>query len=644
MRYTILTSSRSAGISNGLTYESDDDIAVGSAVRIPLRKQIVEGIVLEIQKSREEEFDVKAIESVMGDMPLLSEAYLRLLQWMSEYYFCTLRQAAQVFLPGMEWRKYIPKETEEFPVPETHAIEHPHLSDDQKTAIDVIQQSNKPTLLFGVTGSGKTEVYAELIAQTIAEGKQALLLVPEIFLTEHSIDRFTKLVGRDRIAVLHSQLTPAQRRNVWKQVRFGHVDMVIGSRSALFAPLEHLGLIIVDEEHEWTYKNEQTPRYHARNTAQKLSELTGAQLVLGTATPSLEVWERVVSGQFAIATLPKRYGDHPLPPVKIVDLAEVNFGQWYPFSTPLLQAIDDRLKRGEQSVLFLNRRGSATALLCFDCRRRVVSPDSQLPFTVHQHRDGSLQLVDHTSNLKLSPPERCPHCQSANLKMIGAGTQKVEQLLQARFPTARVLRADADTLIHTQAMKDVLEKMRTGEADILLGTQSVVKGLDLPNVTLAAVLLADVGLSLPTFRAGERIFQLLSQLAGRSGRAKPGDVIIQTYRPEAREIQLAAMHDTKEFLQTELKLRIHAEYPPASRMIRFLLRGENVHERTKALHRDIQRIIDRDDLKLFLSYSPTLFGGGKEWHVIVRGHNPRVLLAQLDLAGIVVDVDPIDCV
>ncbi len=306
------------------------------------------------------------------------------------------------------------------------------------------------------------------------------------------------------------------------------MSLVIGSRSALFTPLQDLGLVILDEEHEWTYKNEQTPRYHARETAETLCRYAAAKLVLGSATPSLETWARAKEGRYHLVRLPERYLKQQFPAVRIVDLAQAQCGSLYPLSPSLLAAIEERLQKQEQSILFLNHRGIASALLCLDCRRRVVSPDSRLPFTVHRAPGNALKLVDHTTGLTLAVPTACPACGSVRLHCIGAGTQKVETLLKQRFPEARLLRADSDTLQHPEQMRSLLAAMRERRADILLGTQSVVKGLDLPQVTLAAVLLADIGLSLPHFRAGERIFQLLSQLTGRSGRSRPGEVIIQT--------------------------------------------------------------------------------------------------------------------
>ena len=698
MHYTVVTASKSAGIGNGLTYQSQKAISIGSLVLVPLRNQLVEGIVIG-QSIEETPYDVKKIENVLSNIPLLHRYQIDLLIYIAQYYSCTLRQALRVLLPSPPWSDLVPakkigyklrKQAEVRGAKQTlvlealrsgewmdwdtlreetgaslqtirslvsqSILEQEHreetfgslkkrtlqpltLTHDQLRAHKVLQQSPKPTLLFGVTGSGKTEVYAQLILDVINNGKQALVLVPEILLTEHCIDRYKKLLGgSERIAVLHSRLTPAQRRITWKKIAYGDIDLVIGSRSAVFAPIKKLGLIIIDEEHEWTYKNEQTPRYHARTLCQQIAKKTGAMLVLGSATPSLESWHATVTGRFQIARLPQRYKNQPMPNVRIIDLADVEFANYYPFSPTLIDAIYNRIEKQEQSVLFLNRRGSFTALLCLECRRRVISPESQLPFTVHHGHNGLPYLMDHTTGTTVELPAACPHCQSKNLRTIGAGTQGVERTLKQLFPKIRLLRMDADSMNKPSDMRRMLEQMKNGEADILLGTQSVVKGLDFPNVTLSAVLLADVGLSLPDFRAGERVFQLLTQLIGRSGRAKPGEVIIQSFRPNSAEIHLAATHHTEEYLTQECKLRSHGGYPPFASMIRLLIRGPDAKQRTTLLHAQLQKS------NCAVSYGPTLFGGGKEWQVLLRGENLMNALEDIDLTEVVVDRDPVECV
>jgi primosomal protein N' (replication factor Y) (superfamily II helicase) len=710
MQCTVLVSSRSPGIGNGLSYETGDlTVQPGSFVRVPLRKKTVDALVLEIEDAKKEEaYALKKIEEILSGEPLLNMAQMKTMRWIASTYWCSLRGALGAFLPSTDWKSLLPKEETFYTLnagtepprgkkllelweymqgkerlsrkalkeeagassatikallekgilheetvagslardnkPYELAAPRPVLSPLQEEVYRSMSAETRPSLLFGITGSGKTEIYASMIADAAARGKQSILLVPEILLTEHTIHRFETLFDRDKIAILHSRLTPAGKRNEWRRIRSGEAALVIGSRSALFAPCPNLGLVLIDEEHEWTYKNEQTPRYHARETAETLCRYAGAKLVLGSATPSIESWARTKSGQYHLARLPERYRNQALPNVRIIDLGTVRFGDMYPFSPPLLEAIGERIARGEQSILFLNRRGMATALLCLQCRRRVMSPDTQLPFTVHRTPMGQPFLLDHFSGAQANFPASCPSCGSHELRAVGAGTQKIEDILAAKFPGARILRADSDTLRHPEQMRLLLKKMRERQADILFGTQAVVKGLDLPDVTLAAVLLADIGLSLPHFRAGERVFQLLTQLTGRSGRAKSGEVIVQTFRPDAPEVLFAAKHETERYMEEELKLRLALKYPPATQMVRFLLDGPNATQRARTLLAQIQKQIAERGAGEAVMCAPTLFGGGKVWHLLLRGPGPRTMLPKLDLTDVTVDVDPVDCI
>jgi primosomal protein N' (replication factor Y) (superfamily II helicase) len=686
----------------------DLTVKPGALVRVPLRKKSVEGIVLSLDSDpQSDQYETKEVEQVLGTDPLLSPSHIQLLRWIAGTYYCSLRSALTPFLPQSPWRNASAKDEIFYTVGKpmekggkkqmmvmeymngkdtvpreqlrrdtavssatiTSLIEKGYIKEDrrppeaaapskylirenalpaltpiQQKACDEIRASEKPSLLFGITGSGKTEVYAHLIADAARQGKQSIVLVPEILLTEHTIHRFEQLFDRSRIAIIHSRLTPSARRLEWMRIHSGEAALVVGSRSALFAPCRNLGIVIIDEEHEWTYKNEQTPRYHARETAQALCNISNAKLVLGSATPSLESWSRGKSGEYTLVRLPERYMNRALPTVKIVDLAAVKFGSLYPFSPPLLQAIEQRLEKGEQTVLFLNRRGVASAVMCLECRRRLTSPASQLPFTMHKSSDGRPYLLDHIAGISAEVPSKCPHCGSARLLPVGAGTQRLEDVIASVFPKARVLRADSDSLQYPEQMRQLLSDMRERRADILLGTQSVVKGLDLPGVTLAAVLIADIGMSLPHFRAGERVFQLLTQLTGRSGRSVPGDVIIQTFRPESVEVVASSQHRTEDYLEAELKLRETLKYPPSTKMIRFLINGPKAEARAKAFHQTVLQTIAREKTDATAMVAPTLFGLGQEWHILLKGHYIRLLLPKLNLVDITVDVDPVDVV
>lgn len=708
-RCLVLLNTRAPGIGNGLTYDANGfKLSPGMLVRVPLRKQHIEGIVLSTDDNdQSDSFDAKPVHEVIATYPLLTPSQIKLMRWMSSHYFCSLAAALRPFLPASPWKSAIPKDVtllriakqmekggkrqmeimeymtgrdwtpldelkrhtgassatlaslthngyltmekrpaDTVPPPAAYPLsrEPSPLTPIQQQAYDAVKADARPSLIFGITGSGKTEIYMKLIADQAALGKQSILLLPEILLTEHTIHRFESLFPADRIAVIHSRLTPASRRLEWMRIHSGEAALVIGSRSALFAPCRKLGAVIIDEEHEWTYKNEQTPRYHARDAAEKLCEFAGAKLVMGTATPSLEAWARAKDGRYHLARVGERYMNRALPDVRVVDLGTVKFGSLYPFSPPLLEAMEKRLQKKEQTVLFLNRRGVASAILCLQCRKRLTSPASQLPFTLHRTPGGVPYLLDHVAGVQVPLPSTCPHCGAANLLPVGAGTQKLEDLIASVFPTARVLRADSDTLTHPEQMRQLLSDMREGRADILLGTQTVVKGLDLPGVTLAAVPVADVGLSLPHFRAGERIFQLLTQLTGRSGRAVPGEVIIQTFRPQAAEIVAASQHRTEDYLEAELALRTTLQYPPVTDMIRFVINGPKAEVRAKLFHQSLMKAIAQRSTPATAMLAPTLFGMGKEWHVLLKGKDIRPLLPLLDLTEITVDVDPLDVV
>lgn len=589
-----------------------------------------------------DEAKILPIEAVEHPMPLLPEHSLETLRWMAKHYRTTQRQALTPLLPPPPWHRIFLADMHvpgDIPV----SPSAPPLTKEQQQAAEAIlgARDGKPTLLYGVAGSGKTEVYAYLIRTMIARGKQSIMLVPEIFLAEHIIERLLQRLPENTAVILHSQLTATQRRTAWLKVRTGEARVVIGPRSALFAPCPDLGLVIMDEEHEWTYKNEQTPRYHARETAEQLCTLSGATLVLGTATPSIESWDRTKRGLYRLERLTERFGGAEFPTVRIVDLAEVD-GKQYPCSTALLTAIQERLDRNEQSVLFLNRRGLSSGVLCLECRKRLLSAASQLPYAVHRDSAGRSYLLDHLTNQRADMPAACPRCGSTKLHLVGAGTQKLEEMLRRYFPTARIARADSDVLQDPADMRALLAKLQAGDIDILLGTQMVAKGLDLHGVTLAAVLVADVGLSLPHFRAGERAFQLLAQLTGRSGRKYPGEVIIQTYRPDAIEIVAAAEHRTEEYLNAELAIRTTLGYPPASEMIRFIIGEPHAERRAEQLRTNILKTIADTKTTASISASPTFYGAGREWHVLLKGTNLSRLLDTIDLSDISTDVDPMD--
>ena len=416
-------------------------------------------------------------------------------------------------------------------------------------------------LLHGITGSGKTEVYLQAIAGELERGRGAIVMVPEISLTPQTVQRFASRFG-GRVAVLHSALSDGERYDEWHRIRNGEAQVVVGPRSAVFAPVRNLGLIVVDEEHETSYKQEDSPRYNARDVAVMRGRLEGAKVVLGSATPSLETWANAQKGKYALATMGVRAGAGTLPYVTVVDMEEEcqRAGHAAIFSQRLLEAIRTRLDRAEQTILFLNRRGYSRQVTCGACGHVLTCPDCDLAYTYHQADDC---CRCHICGGWIPTPQVCPACKARALSYKGIGTQRAEEALKKCFPAARVLRMDADSTSRKNSHDDILGAFGRHEADVLVGTQMIAKGLDFPNVTLVGILNADSSLNMPDFRAAERAYQLFSQVAGRAGRAElPGEVFIQTYDPASPTIRAAACGDFEGFARAELAARRELGYPP----------------------------------------------------------------------------------
>ncbi len=434
-------------------------------------------------------------------------------------------------------------------------------------------------LLHGVTGSGKTEVYLQALARALERGKGGIVLVPEISLTPQTVERFKARFAagpnRTLVAVLHSHLSAGERHDEWHKIRQGRARVVVGARSAVFAPLDPLGLIIVDEEHEPTYKQAEAPRYHARDVAIMRGSLEGAAVVLGSATPSLESYHHCERGKYTLLELPARADDKRLPLVRVVDLRQtLRRGQVIPiFSPQLREAIAQRLERREQVILFLNRRGYSTSLQCPRCGFVAGCPNCSLSLTYHrQEQKLRCHICDHTT----AAPALCPNCRNPDIRYSGLGTQKVEAALRTNFPDARVVRMDSDALQRKEDYRRILGDFRAGKIDVLLGTQMIAKGLHFPNVTLVGIVYADLTLHQADFRAGERTFQLLTQVAGRAGRGEiEGEVFVQTFTPFHPAIQFARRHDFKGYYSQELEARQPLKYPPFARIALLTLKGRN---------------------------------------------------------------------
>jgi len=555
---------------------------------LPLLKQLVAENIVTIENVVKQQGNVKEIRMVQitVDQQLIERALEQssravkqrlLLQWMCQHLgevftpqqICdeagvsisvleaVIDKGAAQFIQEEVFRDPFTKE-----VSRTQALQ---LTDEQQVALQAIttamdQQIAQTFLLHGVTGSGKTEVYLQAIQKVLEEGKEAIMLVPEISLTPQMTERFRSRFG-EMVAVMHSGLSVGEKYDEWRKIQQGKVKVVVGARSAIFAPFTNIGLIILDEEHESTYKQEDSPRYHARDVAIWRSEFYNCPIILGSATPALESFARAKKGVYKLLSLKHRALHQALPTVFIADMREeLRQGNRSMFSQSLIEAIRLRLEKKEQMVLFLNRRGYSSFVLCRDCGTVVQCPNCDISLTYHRTTE---KLKCHYCGYEEHVPQICPQCQSDHIRYFGTGTQKVEEELYKLFPEARVLRMDVDTTKHKGAHEEILETFGAGHADILLGTQMIAKGLDFPNITLVGVLSADTSLHLPDYRAAERTFQLLTQVSGRAGRHdKLGEVIIQTYTPEHYAIELARTQEYEPFYEREMFLRRRSNYPP----------------------------------------------------------------------------------
>jgi primosomal protein N' (replication factor Y) len=439
------------------------------------------------------------------------------------------------------------------------------LTEEQRKAIipilnSIEEKRHETFLLYGVTGSGKTEVYLQSIQRVLQDGKEAIVLVPEISLTPQMVNRFKGRFG-DQVAVMHSGLSAGEKYDEWRKIQRKEVKVVVGARSAIFAPFENLGIVIIDEEHETSYKQEENPRYHARDVAIERAGKYKCPVVLGSATPSLESFARAHKGVYQLLSLPKRMNNQSLPSVEIVDMREeLREGNRSMFSRVLLDKIKDRLEKKEQIVLFLNKRGHSSFVMCRDCGYVINCPHCDISLTYHRFNQ---QMKCHYCGYEASVPNTCPECESEHIRYFGTGTQKVEEELAKVLPEAKVIRMDVDTTSRKGSHEKLLDQFQEGHADILLGTQMIAKGLDFPNITLVGVLSADTMLHLPDFRSSEKTFQLLTQVSGRAGRHElEGEVIIQTYTPEHYSVELAGEQDYDKFYEREMMVRKIHRYPP----------------------------------------------------------------------------------
>jgi primosomal protein N' (replication factor Y) len=550
--------------------------------------------------------------------------------------------------------------------PEIESIKHsfdsdelPVLSADQEKALQAIlhplQQGRHETIvLFGVTGSGKTEVYLQAVTETIARGQQAIVLVPEISLTPQTCDRFRARFGQ--VAVLHSHLTPAERHDHWREIAAGRVNVIVGARSAIFAPAPRLGLIVIDEEHENTFKQATSPRYHARDVAEWIAQKEGVPLVLGSATPSLETFARCLSGDWKMCRMPARVGGSELPAVVTVDLRDRKSRSKGAMSPRLAAGIQWALKSGGQVMLLLNRRGFATHLQCKSCGHAMHCQQCDLGLTLHQPGN---RAICHGCGLVTGVPESCPACGVKDIVHRGTGTQRLEDQVRSQFRGIRVARMDTDTMRTRGSHEKTLTAFRKHEIDLLVGTQMIAKGLDFPNVMLVGVINADAALHLADFRASERTCQLVTQVAGRSGRGpRGGRVVVQTSTPEHPAMRSAAVHDYEAFVRSELPIRKALLYPPFGSVIRIVVRSavdEAAADWAKHLVERLSKSAQGNESIRILGPAPAPISRIRDryrWHLQIHGPNSELLrdLVSRSMAGLktpqevvwVVDVDPVE--
>ncbi|MEN0058889.1 MAG: primosomal protein N' [Bdellovibrio sp.] len=597
-----------APLAEALTYSHSGPLQRGQLVNVPLGKRKTKGLVLGPATSVSSEFQIKSIDSLDEEYAPLPDTFVKWLEWLSQYYLHPIGQVASSAFPPL--RKTEKQRASKRPpvIPVLESDSALHLTEEQKQCFESISQHSQFSthLIFGVTGSGKTEIYLRLLEEVLKKGKRGLVLVPEISLTPQLIQRFARRFG-DKIAALHSQLTDRERTNQWWDVVEGRKSILIGARSALFCPIPDLGLIIVDEEHEPSFKQDEKLKYHGRDASVMLGKMMNCPVVLGSATPSLETWKNAQEGKYHLHTLRQRVANRSLPHIEVIDLRKqkadddeqkkiIEKYSHLPFwLSPLLyEKIKEVVARQEQAALFLNRRGVAQMVICPACGHTRECPNCDISLTLHAHSHLVCHYCDYHENFKA----RCPDCKEGELDAVGLGTELLETDLVRLFPDKNIARADRDEINSREELEELIANMEKGSIDILVGTQMIAKGLDFPKLKLVGLVLADVGFNLPDFRATERSFQLITQMSGRSGRhikegESPGSVVIQTYNTEHDSIIFARNHDYEGYARHELEVRAQLNYPPIGRLISFRIQGPHlgkVEETARLLARRAQAL------------------------------------------------------
>lgn len=621
MQVSIIPEIKTAKETQTYTYQvpvkMTDKIRIGSVVYIPFGKKNIRGVVLNFEKEKASKYKIKEITEIDGNFSL-PVSYLDLANWIANYYLCSLGEAISLMLPPILKN---PRKSNDKPVTLANIK---NLSEEQNEIYELLKskisdKKKKPALIFGVTGSGKTEVYIKLAKDVISSGKQVVVLVPEIILTPQTVERFREVFG-DQVCLMHSGLSLSEKYHCFHDFNSGVKKIVVGPRSALFIPSNNLGLIIVDEEHEDAYKQDNSPRYNAVDVSEQIANLTGATLILGSATPRVESFYKAASGKYDLFEIKSRYRKLLMPVAEIIDLKnEMRSKNYSPISEKMKLEIEKTLKNKKQVLLFLNRRGQSTFTSCRECGEVINCPNCEIPLISSSYgREDKLRChhCDHVEPI----PRVCPNCGGVKIKSFGSGVEKIESEIRTMFPKARVFRVDSETIKNKNDHEKLYENLKNHKIDVVIGTQMLSKGFDIPGIDMVGIISADVGLHLPQFRSSEKTFRIITQVSGRSGRThNVGRTIIQTYWPESRAIKFASLHDYKSFFEEEILNRKNHSYPPFSHIVRIV--SENISlDRAKKEISKVAKVLDENGID-FIGPGKCFFqklNNRYRYHIIIK--------------------------
>ena len=632
--------------------------AIGKRVRISFGRMKRIGYIVKIEDTPQVE-NPKPLTDIIDEEPIFTSEMIELAEWIKNNYFCSWGEALEAMIPGplkhgkIEMTTRVKEDLTEVVPTDPHEP-----NKEQKTVLDSIhkcieENRHEVFLLHGITGSGKTEIYLQAMDNVLSRGKTGIILVPEISLTPQTVERFTSRFG-DKVAVFHSKMLQSVKFAEWKRIKSGEARIVVGPRSAVFSPIENPGIFIIDEEHEPSYKQEDVPRYHAREVAIERARISGAPVILGSATPSLESYFKTTKGEYRLVELTQRIEEKELPRVKLVDMRmdfDTRVGKIV-VSHVMSDVLKKDIAKGHQALIFLNRRGFSTFVSCQNCGFIIKCAKCDSPLVYHREKK---QLICHYCNLRKNPFKTCPDCKQDHLVYQGTGTQKVEEEIRNMLPKARIARMDSDTMSKRGAHGKILKEFKDHKIDIIVGTQMIAKGLDFPKVTLVGVVAADANLNLPDFRSGERTFNLITQVAGRAGRGDlGGEVVVQSYTPEHYALKFAVKHDYNGFYCKEIESRRELMFPPYVNLVKITVRGrkeENVVKSIERLELLIKKRLPKADMLGPAPAPMTKLRGYYRWNILFKGKDREEMVRDLKKAvkgfrkgtGIymAVDIDPV---